>query len=175
MTGPFSCKKINFDTKLHFSCFFLCECRERDLLNSSVERKSHHQRQFWPQKIIDLGINEFHLIKGVSLRCLFFFSLSKDTDLTIERLLNSNVERKSHRQRQFWPQKIIDLGINEFHLIKGVSLRCLFFFSLPKDTDLTIERFLGLSFISVFFSHFFVVWGRDRFIKIFRVFSRCFG
>ena len=48
--------------------------------------------------------------------------------------------------------KKVEIGVNSFHFMRVVLFRCFFSFSLPKETDLTVEMFLSSSWFWFFMS-----------------------
>jgi len=72
--------------------------------------------------------------------------------------------------------QMVETSVIGFHLMSGILHRCFFFFYFPEKTNLIMRMFLDSGwfwFIKLFFSWFLEVM--DRFIKMFKVFSKCFG
>jgi hypothetical protein len=50
---------------------FFCEKREKDSLDSSIEREIRCWWWFQPSNIVDFGVNVFHFMRGVWRKCFF--------------------------------------------------------------------------------------------------------
>ena len=70
---------------------------------------------------------------------------------------------------------MVDFCVKRFHMMKGVTISCLFTLKTPKTTNLSLRRifFSGGFRVLGWFIGFLVVM--DWFNKVYMMFSRCFG
>jgi hypothetical protein len=110
-----------------------------------------------------------------------FFQFNFDTKIHICYFLVSGWERKERNcwnatvkranQCHHWLRlaKKIDFGVKMFHLVRRVLFRCFLTLKFPKKR-FKIRKVFGFGFFSVFFLFFKTIY---RFVKVFRLFSKC--
>lgn len=114
------------------------------------------------------SLNSFTIQFWYKILSLLFFS---SWFVRGERILDFGSRERKSMLTPILATKIVNFCIKKFHLIRKVSLRCLFTLKLPKNPNLSSERFLILSFLCWFW-FFKAIY---KFIKVFKLFSWYFG